>query len=74
MIFLCGLVFPISALPVFLKPISYALPLTYGADMLHGAVYGGNTMPFPIDLAILAAFCIGLFRLSLRNIKTRWIA
>jgi len=30
MIFLCGLFFPISALPVFLKPLAYALPLTYG--------------------------------------------
>jgi ABC-2 type transport system ATP-binding protein len=27
--------------------------LTYGADMLHGTIHGGNTMPFPIDLAIL---------------------
>ncbi|MFP4400109.1 MAG: ABC transporter permease, partial [Desulfonatronovibrio sp.] len=31
MIFLCGLFFPIEQLPIFLKPLSYALPLTYGA-------------------------------------------
>ncbi|MFP4128984.1 MAG: ABC transporter permease, partial [Desulfonatronovibrio sp.] len=40
MIFLCGLFFPIEQLPIFLKPLSYALPLTYGADMLHGAAHG----------------------------------
>ncbi len=74
MIFLCGLFFPISALPVFLKPLSYALPLTYGADMLHGAIHGGMMMSLPLDLAILAAFCVGLFGLSLRNISRRWIA
>jgi ABC-2 type transport system permease protein len=74
MIFLCGLFFPISALPVYLKPISYALPLTYGVDMLQGAIHGGNIMSFPIDLAILAAFCVGLFIVSLRNIRRRWIA
>jgi ABC-2 type transport system permease protein len=74
MIFLCGLFFPISALPVFLKPLAYALPLTYGADMLHGAIGGGNIMSFPLDLVILAAFCGGLFMVSLRNIKKRWIA
>ena len=74
MIFLCGLFFPIDALPVFLKPISYALPLTYGADLLHGAVHGGHTMPFSIDLAILAAFCVGLFLISIHNIRRRWIA
>lgn len=74
MIFLCGLFFPISALPVFLKPLAYALPLTYGADMLHGAIHGGNIMSFPLDLAILTAFCGGLFMVSLRNIRRRWIA
>jgi len=74
MIFLCGLFFPISALPVFLKPLAYALPLTYGADMLHGAIHGGNMLSVRIDLAILAAFCVGLFIVSLRNIRRRWIA
>ncbi|MGD9823103.1 ABC transporter permease [Desulfobacter sp.] len=74
MIFLCGLFFPISTLPVFLKPLSYALPLTYGADMLHGAIHGGNMFSVPIDMAILAAFCAGLFMVSLGNIRRRWIA
>ncbi|MEJ2723163.1 MAG: ABC transporter permease [Deltaproteobacteria bacterium] len=73
MIFLCGLFFPVEKLPVFLKPLSYALPLTYGTDVLHGAVHGGNAMPFSLDLMILGAFCIGLFALSLRNINRRWI-
>jgi ABC-2 type transport system permease protein len=73
MMFLCGLFFPIERLPVFLKPFSYALPLTYGADVLHGAVHGGHAMPFPFDLAILGAFCVGLFTVSLRTIRRRWI-
>ena len=38
MLFLCGLFFPVADLPAPLQPISYALPLTYGADLLHGAV------------------------------------
>ncbi len=58
----------------FLKPLSYALPLTYGADMLHGAIHGGNILSVPINLAILAVFCVGLFMVSLRNIRRRWIA
>ena len=74
MIFLCGLFFPISALPFFLKPLAYALPLTYGADMLHGAIHGGNTMTVSFNLVVLAAFCVGLFLLSLSNIRRRWIA
>ncbi len=73
MIFLCGLFFPIEKLPVFLKPLSYVLPLTYGADMLHGAVHGGHAMPFFLDLSLLGAFCVGLFAVSLWNIKRKWI-
>jgi ABC-2 type transport system permease protein len=73
MIFLCGLFFPIGKLPVFLKPLSYVLPLTYGADILHGAVNGEQVMPFILDLIILGTFCVGLFAISLRNIRKRWI-
>jgi ABC-2 type transport system permease protein len=73
MIFLCGLFFPIDRLPVFLRPLSYMLPLTYGVDILHGAFNADNTILFAIDFCMLGAFCIFLFTLSLRNIKRRWI-
>jgi ABC-2 type transport system permease protein len=73
MIFLCGLFFPIGKLPIFLKPLSYVLPLTYGADILHGAVNGERVMPLILDLVILGMFCVGLFAISLRNIRKRWI-
>ena len=74
MMFLCGLFFPIERLPIFLKPLSYLLPLTYGADLLHGAVHCGHTIPFALDLALLVVFCAGLFQASLWNIRRRWIA
>jgi ABC-2 type transport system permease protein len=73
MIFLCGLFFPIMSLPVFIRPLSYILPVTYGVDILHGAVNGNHIMSFTLDFLILGAFCIVLFVLSLRNIRHRWI-
>ena len=73
MIFLCGLFIPITALPIFIRPLSYVLPVTYGVDILHGAVHGGNIMSFTMNFLILGAFCIGLFALSLRNINRKWI-
>ena len=73
MMFLCGLFFPIERLPLLLKPVSYLLPLTYGADVLHGAVHGGHVMPYSLDLAVLCLFCMGLFVLSIRNVKRSWI-
>ena len=74
MIFLCGLFFPIASLPVFIRPLSYVLPITYGVDILRGAVTGEHIMSFALDFLIIGAFCIGLFLLSLYNIKRRWIS
>ena len=73
MIFLCGLFFPISGLPEFLRPLSYLLPLTYGVDILHGAIRSENMLPYSIDFLAITAFCIFLFLISLRNIYRKWI-
>jgi ABC-2 type transport system permease protein len=73
MIFLCGLFFPVESLPVWLRPVSYVLPLTYGADILHASVRGAARLPLALDFAALAAFCAFLFAVSLRNIKRKWI-
>ncbi len=74
MIFLCGLFFPIERLPGWLRPLSYVLPLTYGADVLHASIHGRARMPLALDLGLLAGFCILLFGVSLRNIRRKWIA
>jgi ABC-2 type transport system permease protein len=74
MIFLCGLFFPIDALPIFLRPLAYLLPLTYGVDILKGAVHRGNVMPLVLDYVGICLFCLALFLLSLRNIHRKWIA
>jgi ABC-2 type transport system permease protein len=74
MIFLCGLFFPIMSLPVVIRWLSYILPVTYGVDILHGAINGEHIMSFTLDFLVLGAFCIVLFALSLYNVKRRWIA
>ena len=73
MIFLCGLFFPILSLPVFIRPLAYILPVTYGVDILHGAVSSEHIMPLILDFSVLVVFCVGLFLLSLRNLKRKWI-
>ncbi|MEL7667623.1 MAG: ABC transporter permease [Actinomycetota bacterium] len=74
MLFLCGLFLPISQLPVWLRPLSYALPLTYGADLMHGSIDGSPQLPLALDFGLLVVFCAVLFALSLYNIRRRWIA
>ncbi|HNQ22879.1 MAG TPA: ABC transporter permease [Phycisphaerae bacterium] len=73
MIFLGGLFFPVQHLPAVLRPLSYALPLTYGADVLHAGFCARGQMPLGLNLLVLTAFCAGLFVLSLRNIRRKWI-
>ena len=73
MLFLCGLFLPISDLPVFLRPFSYCLPLTYGADILKGAVTGGSTLSPVLSFAILLFFTVALFLFSRHNINRKWI-
>jgi ABC-2 type transport system permease protein len=73
MIFLCGLFFPIKALPVWLRPLSYMFPLTYGVDILHHAIQGQSVLLPGVDLAIIALFCAVLFYFSLKAINQKWI-
>ena len=74
MVFLCGLFFPLQKLPAWLRPFSFALPPTYGADIMHQATGRPGLLPLWLDLLILAACCLGLFLASIRTINRRWIA
>ncbi len=74
MIFLCGLFFPLEQIPIWLRPLSYALPLTYGADILRRALGQVGSMSPLLDFGLLAVFCVLLFAVSLRNIRRKWIA
>ena len=39
---LCGVNFPVSSLPVWLQPLSYAIPMTYGTAAARAAVAGAS--------------------------------
>lgn len=73
MMFLCGLFIPIENLPVFLRPFSFILPLTYGADSLKHAINGNGIINPLVSVFILLGFAVFLFLISTRNIERRWI-
>jgi ABC-2 type transport system permease protein len=73
MLFLCGLFLPVSSLPVFLRPLSFALPLTYGADILRTAINRDGLLPLWVSFPVLLLFAAGLFLFSLRNIRRKWV-
>jgi ABC-2 type transport system permease protein len=73
MLFLCGLFIPVYALPAFLRPLSFLLPLTYGADILKTAINREGILPLWVSFPVLLLFAGGLFLFSLRNIKRKWV-
>jgi len=73
MLFLCGLFLPISRLPVFLRPLSYILPLTYGTDLLGRAILGTGMLPSAFCILILLAFAVVLFAFCQNSIRRKWI-
>ncbi len=73
MIFLCGLFIPVASLPVYLRPLSYVLPATWGADLLRRAVTGSGTLDALAALTVLTIMSLLLYIFSLMNIRNKWI-
>ena len=73
MLFLCGLFIPISSLPLFLRPVSFCLPLTYGNDILKGAIMGTNTLSPLLSFGLLLVFAAALFTICRNNVNRKWI-
>lgn len=73
MLFLCGLFIPLADLPSFLRPVSYALPLTYGADILKTAINQNGVIPVLLSFIALLGFSFFLFAYSIYNVNRKWI-
>jgi ABC-2 type transport system permease protein len=64
MMFLGGVFVPVASLPLGLKIVARALPLTYGVEVLQVALGGGELWLGALDLAVLTAFALVLFMLA----------
>lgn len=73
MLFLCGLFIPVSNLPLVLRPVSFCLPLTYGTDILKGAIMGENILSLLLSFGMLLIFAVTLFFICRHNINRKWI-
>lgn len=73
MMFLCGMFLPIQNLPIWIRPISYILPLTYGVDVLKTAINKNGIVSSGVSFAVLLGYSLFLFLFSIHNIKRKWI-
>jgi ABC-2 type transport system permease protein len=57
MVFLCGVFFPVTAMPAVLQAVGFLLPLTYSVDALRQYLLAqGGLIHRWLDLLILAGF------------------
>lgn len=54
-----------------LRPLSFAQPLTYGADILHAGIHRQSQLSPRLDFSVLAAFYGVPFTVSFGNIKKK---
>jgi len=58
LLFLSGALYPMKNLPGWLRPLSYADPLTYGIDGMRAALLGVSMFSAIFNLAVLAGFSL----------------
>jgi len=71
MVFLCGVVYPISAMPAPLQSISQLLPLTYTVEGLRGAFSAAPSSPL-LDSIVLAGFFVLFIFPAIRLLRKRF--
>jgi len=71
MMFLGGVFVPVASLPLGLRIVARALPLTYAVEALEVATGDGRIITAVVDLGILTALTAVFFALSTRVLKRR---
>jgi len=71
MMFLSGVFVPLASLPLWLRIVARALPLTYAVEAMRGAMGGGEVSRTLLDLLALGAFAILFFALASRALARR---
>lgn len=69
-VLMSGFVFPIEAIPHWLQPVAWALPMTYFIEAIRGlTLKGTSVLDLKWDFVILAAFMVGFTALSLTRFR-----
>jgi len=69
MMFLCGVLYPVSAMPLVLQYVAYILPLTYTVDGLRQVFSSGGMVM--IDSSVLLGFAVVFLWPAIRLLEKR---
>jgi ABC-2 type transport system permease protein len=73
MVFLSGVVYPVSAMPTLLQGIAYLMPLTYTVDGLEQAFSPGPSSLVFIDTSVLLCFCVIFILPAMKLLHRRFV-
>ena len=69
-ILLSGFIFPLEAMPAYIRPISYILPFTYFVEIIRGLLLKMNTfMDLWVDYLALTGFAIIFILVSIHQLE-----
>lgn len=67
-----GLLIPVVGLPVWLQPVSYIVPLTYGINLFEGIMLKGwGFKELWVDFLVVAGMCLFFFVLAVLSVRNR---
>ncbi len=67
---LSGVFWPIEAMPVWLRPVSYVVPVTYAVDGLRSVLLRGwGVLDIWVDLAMLLLFAVAFLFLAIFTLR-----
>jgi ABC-type multidrug transport system permease subunit len=71
-VLMSGFVFPIEAMPAWLRPIAWSLPMTYFVEAIRGlTLKGTSALDHGVDFAALVAFVLVFGILSITRFRKR---
>lgn len=71
-LFLSGTIWPFASIPSWLRPVAYAVPLTYANQLLRGIMLRGNSIgDLPLPLGVLVAITCLLVSISILRVSRK---
>lgn len=69
-ILLSGFIFPLEAMPTYIRPIAYILPFTYFVEIIRGLLLKANSfVELWSDYLVLAGFALLFIMISIRRLE-----
>ena len=69
LLFLSNALYPLDAMPVWMRIIAYLNPTTYVVDGLRTTLFSAGSLPFVLCLAVLAVYAVALTYYGVKSFR-----